>query len=275
MKQLIAPNGGRILRLALVTAALLAGASAQAGIVVTSNPADIAAFQSGATIENFDNLSALPIASYPAPGTAGPLVPAGNQQNALTPPGASQPIFFNSGGASFNNPIGNPGVPIGIVAPPAGDSHSSPNVAGPIVHDFMSGNNNLFTDGAQTGFMEVIFSANQEKVGLFVTHGQVLFILKDEDNTNIPGAQQTASAGQFVGITLPSAEARGVTMIFTGPSTIDDFTYAASSSSTGGDGGSTGGGTSVPDTGTAANVLLAGGFLWLVSARRRQGAAAA
>jgi len=275
MKQLIAPNGGRILRLGLVTAALVVGTSAQAGILVTSNPADIAAFQSGAIVENFDNLGALPISSYPAPGAPGPVVPAGVQVTALTPPGASQPVFFNSGGASFNNPVGNPGVPIAILAPPASDVHTPPNVAGPIVHDFISGTSNLFTDGQTTGFMEVIFSSNQEKVGLFVTHGQVLFILKDENNTNIPGAQQTASAGQFVGITLPSAEARGVTMIFTGPSTIDDFTYAGTSTSTDGDGGSTGGGTSVPDTASAVNFLLAGGFLWLVSARRRQAAAAA
>lgn len=275
MKQLIAPNGARILRLGFVTAALVAGTSAQAGILVTSNPADIAAFQSGAIVENFDNLGALPISTYPAPGTPGPLVPAGAAVNALTPPGASQPVYFNSGGASFNDPVGNPGVPIGIIAPPPSDVHTAPNVAGPIVHDFISGNNNLFTDGQSTGFMEVIFSSNQEKVGLFVTHGQVLFILKDDTNTNIPGAQQTASAGQFVGITLPSAQARGVTMIFTGPSTIDDFTYAASSTSTGGGDGSTGGGTSVPDTASAANFLLAGGFLWLLSARRRQCTAAA
>src|SRR5689334_25372673 len=83
-----------------------------AAILVTSNATQVAQFQSGATVENFDDLPGLGITSY----DNGQVVPTANQfssRNTLT---FTSP-FFNSGSASFNDPVGNPGTPIGIFKP--------------------------------------------------------------------------------------------------------------------------------------------------------------
>ena len=60
----------------LIAAIVTFGASsALALVVITTDPAQAAAFQAGATIENFDNLPALAITSY----ASGQTVPSGNQ----------------------------------------------------------------------------------------------------------------------------------------------------------------------------------------------------
>ena len=98
--------------------------------LITSDPTEVAQFQAGATVENFDDLPALTITSY----AAGQTVPAGNQFSSRNPVAFTSP-FFNSGGASFTDPVGNPGTPIGIFDPDgaiAGDVKSPNNVAGPL-----------------------------------------------------------------------------------------------------------------------------------------------
>ena len=67
-------------------------------VVITSDPAEAAQFQVGATIEGFDDLAALTIASY----DDGQSVPAANQFSSRDLSAFTSP-FFNSGGASFNN----------------------------------------------------------------------------------------------------------------------------------------------------------------------------
>ena len=188
-------------------------------ILVTSNPAEAAAFQAGATVENWDDLSALTITSY----DDGQTVPAANQFSSRDLAAFTSP-FFNSGGASFNDPVGNPGTPIGIFDPDgtiAGEVVSPNNVAGPL----MVGSDQAFTNG----FMEVIFPADVIRVGFWITHGtNIQLILKDSNNTNLATGDfnVTGNGGQFIGIQRDTADVRGVTIGF-GTFTLDDFTYSS------------------------------------------------
>ena len=210
-------------RLRFVISALIAvivtlhASAAFATVLVTTNAAQAAAFQSGATIENFDSLSALPITSY----ASGQTVPAGNQFSSRNLVTFNSP-FFNSGGASFNDPIGNPGTKIGIFDPGgaiAADFHSANNVAGPL-----SNTNEAFNNG----FMEVIFPTDMRRIGMWVTHGTITVFLKDSNNSNLMtgDVQVTGTAGQFIGVERPTADIRGLTMGFPESFTIDDFTFA-------------------------------------------------
>jgi hypothetical protein len=193
-------------------------------ILVTSDPAQVASFQSGATIETFDDLSALTIMSY----GSGQTVPTDNQFSSRSLIAFTAP-FFNSGGASFNDPVSNPGTPIGIFDPDgaiAGEVVSPNNVAGPL---------QIGTDQAfSNGFMEVIFPADVQRVGLWVTHGTFTMFLKDSTNTNLTtgDVQVTGSAGQFIGIQRDTADVRGLTMGFPEAFTIDDFTFAPMAATT-------------------------------------------
>jgi hypothetical protein len=187
--------------------------------LVTSDAGAVAQFQAGATVDGFDDLPALTITSY----DDGQAVPTANQFNSRNL-GAFTSPFFNSGGASFNDPVGNPGTPIGIFDPDgtiAGEVVSPDNVAGPL----MVGSDEAFNNG----FMEVIFPADVIRVGFWITHGtNVQLILKDSNNTNLATGDfsVTGSAGQFIGIQRDTADVRGVTILFDA-FTIDDFTYSS------------------------------------------------
>jgi hypothetical protein len=191
------------------------------GLTLISSDANaVAQFQAGATVETFDDLSALTITSY---GT-GQAVPAGNRFSSRNLITFTSP-FFNSGGASFNDPVGNPGTPIGIFDPDgaiAGDVKSPNNVAGPLLGD---GSFEAFSNG----FMEVIFPADVIRVGFWITQGTITLFLKDSTNTNLAtgDVMVTGSAGQFIGIQRDTADVRGVTIGFTEAFTIDDFTYSS------------------------------------------------
>jgi PEP-CTERM motif len=188
--------------------------------LISSDPTAVAQFQTGATIESFDDLSALTITSY----DNGQTVPAANQFSSRNLITFTSP-FFNSGGASFNDPVGNPGTPIGIFDPDgaiAADVKSPNNVAGPLV--VVDGSIEAFNNG----FMEVIFPADVIRVGFWVTQGTITLFLKDSTNTNLAtgDVMVTGSAGQFIGIQRDTADVRGVTIGFTQAFTIDDFTYS-------------------------------------------------
>lgn len=190
------------------------------GLTLTSSDANaVAQFQTGATVESFDDLSALTITSY----GSGQTVSAANRFSSRNLATFTSP-FFNSGGASFNDPVGNPGTPIGIFDPAgaiAGDVKSPNNVAGPLVGD---GSFEAFNNG----FMEVIFPADVIRVGFWITQGTITLFLKDSTNTNLAtgDVMVTGSAGQFIGIQRDQADVRGVTIGFTEAFTIDDFTYS-------------------------------------------------
>lgn len=151
--------------------------SSQASTINTSNPTDIATFQTGATIEFFDTgLLGLQITSY-----SSVLVPAGSQFSSrdLTDPNVPA---FNSGGATFANPASNPGTPVGVFDPEpgiAGDVASNPNVIGPLIVGT--------TDAFGSGFLEVIFRNPVSKVGFQVTHGDLSLFIKDINNQNFSG----------------------------------------------------------------------------------------
>jgi len=212
--------GRRLAACALVIVLLTAHAgTCLATVLVTSDLTQVALFQTGATVENFDSLAALTITSY----AAGQTVPAANQFVSRNPAAFTAP-FFNSGGASFNDPVSNPGTPIGIFDPDgaiASEVVSPNNVAGPLAF----GSDEAFNNG----FMEVVFPADVQRVGFWVTQGTVTMFLKDANNSNLTTGddQVTGSAGEFIGIVRDSADARGLTIGFPEAFTIDDFTYAA------------------------------------------------
>jgi hypothetical protein len=202
----------------IATIASIPWSASHALVLVTSDPGLVAAFQAGATVESFDSLQALAITSY----ASGQTVPPANQFSSSNTAAFTAP-FFNSGGASFNDPVANPGTPIGIFDPDGGIASevvSGANVAGPLA----GGSDQAFN----FGFMEVIFPADMQRVGLWVTHGTIQMFLKDATNTNLASGDvsATGNAGQFIGISRDAADVRGVTMGFPESFTIDDFTYA-------------------------------------------------
>jgi len=230
-----------------------ASSVAHALSINTTDPGVISTFQTGAAIETFDTLAGLTITSY-----ASVAVPAANQFSSRNLANPNLPAF-NSGGATFANPAGNPGTPIGIFDPAEGiaaDFHSANNVAGPLE----VGSDQAFG----TGFMEVIFQTPVSKVGFWVTHGGVQLILKDINNQNlvIGDVTVTGSQGNFIGIDRGVADIGGITLIggalgFTNVSfTIDDFTSSGSTST-------------VPDAGSTLSLLgmAFAGLTWC--ARRR------
>jgi len=216
--------------------------------VTTTDSGVVASFQAGATIENFDDLAALTITSY----SSGQTVPAANQFSSRNLITFTSP-FYNSGGASFNDPVGNPGTPIGIFAPSggiAGNVKSGTNVAGPLA----TGSDEAFNNG----FMEVIFPTDIQLVGFWITHATtpITMILKDSTNTNLSTGdfQVTGSEGQFIGIIRDSADIRGITIGFTEAFTIDAFTFSGAR-------------TTVPDTGATFGLLFAS-LIGLTAVRR-------
>ena len=220
--------------------------------VITTDPGVVASFQAGATIENFDDLAALTITSY----SSGQIVPAANQFSSRNLSTFTSP-FYNSGGASFNDPVGNPGTPIGIFAPSggiAGNVKSPTNVAGPLVINPETNSVEAFNNG----FMEVIFPADVQLVGFWITHASVpiTMFLKDSTNTNLSTGDfmVTGSEGQFIGIQRDSADVRGITIGFPESFTIDDFTFSSAT-------------TTVPDTG-ATFALLFVSLIGLIAVRR-------
>jgi hypothetical protein len=228
----------------VLTCLVAAQPTASSGLTLVSSDASaVAQFQTGATVESFDDLSALTITSY----DDGQTVPAANQFSSRDLDAFTSP-FFNSGGASFNDPVGNPGTPIGIFDPEgdiAGEVESPNNVAGPL----MVGSDEAFNNG----FMEVIFPDDVIRVGFWITHGtNVQLILKDANNTNLMTGDfsVTGNAGQFIGIQRDTADVRGVTILFDA-FTIDDFTYSS---------------TPVPEP--SSSVLIALGLTALVGWRR-------
>ena len=235
-------------------------ATAQATTISTSNPGQIAAFQSGATVQTFDGLTAQTITDYNAtPATA-------TTFNDPTQPNA----WFNSGGGNFFNPPATDpttATPIGIFAPSggiAGNKLSGNNVAGPLEINTTT----AFGSGA---FMEILFPTAISKIGFYVPFigaGQTLTLfLKDDGANNITGPDSGGAlvSGQFVGITRSTADVRGLSILSSdGKFTIDDLTYGLVKSGGGGGGG--GGGSTVPEGGNALNLAAAGAFL--VLARR-------
>lgn len=230
----------------------LPGGLLTAGVIDTNNAATVAAFQAGATVIDFENVTGRTpqaITSYTAGDPVSPLafvfdqIP-GVQFSVGGAPGTNEPALYQLSG--------------GI----AGDAKSPSTVLGPVDFD----NTTKFNNNA---LIEIFFPTKVSKVGFWLNPalGNVVIIALDT-NFAFSGLPETTletgnpvTAGNFVGIERPTAEIGGFKILALGATgfTIDDFTFG------GGDA------TTVPEPGTV--VLLGGGLLALLVSRRRKSAA--
>jgi len=208
----------------------LAGAFSvsHAAVIDTINPADVAAFQSGLKVVNFDSFpgrTATAINSYASGNAVGPNSKIFNQISGVQLSvggmvGTDTPALYQLTGTI------------------AGNAHSPDTVLGPV--DFSS--NTLFGAGAM---MEMFFPVKVSKVGFWLNPalGNVDIIAADtnfafsklpettlETGTNV-------TAGHFVGIERPTADIGGFKIIAVGPPptpadpnpikgfTIDDLSF--------------------------------------------------
>jgi hypothetical protein len=248
-------------RLIAIAAFVLAAAApaAHADFINTTDNTVYTTFASGATVQSFSSiatLTPLALSSY-ANAFGGTTVPStaelGSQISGL---------HFHSGGASFNDPVGNPGTPaafLQLTGGIAGDAHSASNVVGSI---------QINTDTLDLGqFVEVIFTGGlQNRVGVWLNPalGDVTFSAFDSSGNQLETG--TGTAGSFVGIKRTSNDIKFASIVGgTKGFTIDDLTYGTT-------GGTTNGGTSggaVPEPGTMASVLLGLGMMGGLLARKR------
>ena len=203
--------------------ALLAAAlPAQATILQTTNTGQVATFSAGMNVENFEGLDGTALSSY-ASGQLIDITSRFSSHDSATSP------TFHSGGASPNDPVGNPGTPIGIIAPTgaiAGDVVSGVNVAAPLVINS--------DEPWNFGFMEVIFfPGNVERVGFWITHGSVALALRDRTGSDLTTGDVTVTGneGEFIGISRGTSDISVVALTAAGGGdafALDDFVYADS-----------------------------------------------
>jgi hypothetical protein len=216
-----------------------------ATVVDTNNPADVAAFQAGATVVNFESVTGVTpqsITDYTAGNAVSPTAFVFDQI-----PG----VQFSVGGAVGTN---EPAV-YQLSAPIAGDAKSPTNVLGPVDFD----NTTKFNNEA---LIEIFFPTKVSKVGFWLNPslGNVHLIAADTNfafshlpETTLETGDGTA--GNFVGIERATADIGGfkIEALGTNGLTIDDFTFGGASTST------------VPEPST---LLFVGGGLLLGLMRR-------
>jgi hypothetical protein len=199
-------------------AAIAFSSIAEATVIDTNNAAAVAAFQSGATVVNFERIAGRTpqsISSY----TVGDPVSAtsfvfdqipGVQFSVGGAPGTNEPALYELSGAI------------------AGDAKSPTNVLGPVDFDFTTKFNS-------SALIEIFFPTKVSKVGFWLNPslGNVELIAADT-NFAFSGLSETTletanpvTAGNFVGIERATADIGGFKIIALGSNgfTIDDFTF--------------------------------------------------
>jgi hypothetical protein len=196
------------------------GALLPADVIDTNDPTKIAAFQSGASVNTFESVTgktSQAITDY----TVGDAV-----SDTATIFDQIPGVEFSVGGMVGTNEPALYKLSGGI----AGDAHSPTTVLGPVNFDFTT----LFGTGAQ---IEIFFPTKVSKVGFFLNPslGNVDIIAADtnfafshENETTLESS--TGTAGNFVGISRPTADIGGFKIIGTGAKgfAIDDFTFGGS-----------------------------------------------
>jgi uncharacterized protein (TIGR03382 family) len=221
----------------------------EAAVIDTNDSTTVAAFQSGATVVDFESITGLTpqaITAY----TAGDAVSpnsflfdqiSGVQFSVGGAPGTNMPALYQLSGTI------------------QGDAQSPSTVLGPVDFDFTT----KFNSGA---LIEIFFPVKVSRVGFWLNPslGNVNIIAADT-NFAFSGETETTletgnvTAGNFVGIERSTADIGGFKILALGATgfTIDDFTYGGASSS-----------NPIPEP---ASVMLAGAGLLLAALLRRRG----
>lgn len=236
-------------RLLTLLALAACGAAAQAALVQITNPATIAAFQAGTTVQNFESVptrTPMDITAY----TSG--VPVSNDAMVFNQIAGVQ---FSVGGVVGTNMPALYKLGGGI----AGDAASPSVVLGTVDFDF----NTNFAGGS---FIEIFFPTKVSKVGFWLNPSldDVTLIALDT-NFAFSGLSETilenhsGSAGFFVGVERASADIGGFKILTKGTKgfTIDDFSFGGAPT------------TNVPEPASGVLVLAA---LALVGVTRRANA---
>ncbi|MCC6446525.1 MAG: PEP-CTERM sorting domain-containing protein [Armatimonadetes bacterium] len=216
-------------------------------------------FATGATVQDFENVSGLTglgLDSY-TNAYGGTTVPSGSQlSNQISG------LHFHSGGASFGDPVGNPGTPtalLELLSPINGDARSASHVIGSL---------DINADTLNLGqFVEVIFTNSLvDRAGIWLNPslGPVLFTAFDNTGQSIESG--TGNAGNFVGVKSASANIKFISIVSASANgfTADDLTYGAG-------GGSGGNGNVVPEPGMLLPLMAGSGMLFGMVSRRRFG----
>ncbi len=187
------------------------------------------AFATGATLQNFENISGmtpLPLNSYANALNSSTAVPVAAQLG-LDISG----LLFHSGGGSFNDPTGNPGTPTALLALDGrddivDDAHSATNVVGSLEIN----TENLDLDQ----FIEIVFiSTLQARVGVWLNPSLGNVTMTAFDSTGNSLESVAGTAGNFVGFERGGADIKFVSIVNTaGGFTIDDLTYAGARTTT-------------------------------------------
>jgi len=199
---------------------------------VLTTPGDIAAFQTGATVQTFENVSGLPG------------VDITNFNSGVAVGAAGQSLFqMRNGGAGFITTSGG-AAPAGLFNLTGGltGAESGTHVLAPL-----DSNQATCFDSAQNCLMafELLFEQGVQRVGFFMSRPATIALENDQEvdvDTSTPNimrvganplfTQANVPAG-FVTLTSTSANVNGVSLIMSGtPTFIDDVTYARTTSTT-------------------------------------------